>query len=645
MRRIRRFEISAAPPRLPDRVRRVAGWMSDWRLWGSRAAVSATVTWLVAAPLGLGLARALDLDPLTVGGAVFPVGVGAVLLAGCIALAAFRRTESVTGLYAGVYAGWLAFVVAAAIQGAPYGFGRLSGDLGRLVAFATRLETTWQSVDQIVPTVPSEYPPLYPWLLARAAVLADIPAWNLFKYSEPLLFSAAVLIGFLLWRRLVPAWAALLVAGFGPLLLPNPGKDFELAALVVFLPWALASFAHDAPAGMRLPWYIAGAIGGLTVLTYQGYLLFGALGLVALLSRGLLEPARRRPYLAHVARVAGLSFLLASWYVVPYVTRMLTAGGQRVSDSFLSAGIATDPVVLPFLEPTPLGVLQLVGLLGATAYAGRRWWAVPVLLLLAGTYAYQAYHLLQLATTGQTGFLHYANPLVGALLLGAGALTLAELAPAFAARARSAVGPRPEWIAVAAMAAALAWAGLASWDALMPAPHGLRDGVAVSGKLNLAAYAHAEPLSDGSPPPRAPSGRRLAAASRAGFPADQVAAEIQRRLGADASPVVLSYDQRLFTFHPLPGYVSPNRGSANSLQRWDDRAEAVRELASISDPVAFASAARRTPFGAVDVFVLREEAGAFRWHEVRFNPAAFAPPYFDLVRDLPNRTVVAIRRA
>jgi hypothetical protein len=297
--------------------------------------------------------------------------------------------------------------------------------------------------------------------------------------------------------------------------------------------------------------------------------------------------------------------------------------------------------VLPFLEPTPLGVLQLVGLLGAAAYAGRRWWAVPVLLLLAGTYAYQAYFLLRLAATGHTGFLHYANPLVGALLLGAGALTLAELVPALASRVRRAGWPRPRGgVAVVALAAALAWAGLALWDELMPAPHGLRDAEAVSGKRNTAAYAHAQRLPDGRPAPRAPKGVPVT-----GFPADQVAAQIRRRLGGDASPVVLSYDQRLFAFHPFAGYVSPYRTSANSLQRWDERAAAVRDLASISDPAAFARAAGSTPFGPVDVFVLREHAGAFGWMGIRFDPAAFAPTYFDVVRGLPNRTVVAIRGA
>ena len=68
---------------------------------------------------------------------------------------------------------------------------------------------TWHSSDGIVPSVPSNYPPLFPWLVGRTSALVHVPAWRLLGPAETITLSFAVIAGYMLWRRLVPGPIAL----------------------------------------------------------------------------------------------------------------------------------------------------------------------------------------------------------------------------------------------------------------------------------------------------------------------------------------------------------------------------------------------------------------------------------------------------
>jgi hypothetical protein len=115
-------------------------------------------------------------------------------------------------------------------------------------------------------------------------------------------------------------------------------------------------------------------------------------------------------------------------------------------------------------------------------------------------------------------------------------------------------------------------------------------------------------------------------------------------LGPDAAPRTLSYDERLFSYLPWPGYTTANRTSAGSLVRWDERRAALARLAAVTDPAAFAGASTRTAFGRIDLFVLRADGGAWTWGDVRFVPRQFDPAAFTAVPGLAGDTVVVIRR-
>ncbi len=172
----------------------------------------ALVVWLVCLPVAYGAVRLLRPgNPFELRTAMIPVAVGAVILAVTVVVARRGQAEVVSGLAAGLFAGWVAFTMRVALHGTPFGFGGLSGDAGRMAAMANRYVTTWRSSDGIVPTVPSHYPPLFPWVVGHTAALVHMPAWQLLGFSEAIAMSAAVVAGFALWRRLVAGPVALAV--------------------------------------------------------------------------------------------------------------------------------------------------------------------------------------------------------------------------------------------------------------------------------------------------------------------------------------------------------------------------------------------------------------------------------------------------
>ncbi|MGH3342932.1 MAG: arabinofuranosyltransferase [Carbonactinosporaceae bacterium] len=605
------------------------------------SSIAAVAAWLVATPLAVLLVRLLDLDPFTARGVVMPVAVGAVQAVAVVALAVRRRSELVVGAAAGLYAAWLALVLRQSLHGTPYGFLAIQmGDELRLATLANRFTVTLGSADAFVRGLPSEYPPLYPWLIARASVLLDRPAYTLMGDAEVLTLSTTVLVGFLLWRRLVPAPAALAVAALLPAVFGAPNKAYEVITLAVFAPWALATFVGLPRRSGGLHWLPAGVIGGLSVLTYVGYLMFGCLGLLALIGWAWLrtDAADRLAYLLYLLKVAVVATAVSGWYVLPLAYGYLTKTRNVVSDLWVNEDIPTEPLDLPFLDPTPLGMLQLAGLVGVLWFRKREWWAQPLLLLLLGTYAYWLLFLARMVLDGHTGFLVKTPRMVGALLLAAGVLTVLRAAPVIARRLAV---PPPRSLLVGAMTVLLMWAGMAQWVAWSPYPRGFEDLPADTPPIiNGSTVAHLQTLPDGSRPRYAPENL----ASLPTGPVLEVREAVQAWLPPGAQPVVLSDLKRLFVFVPWHGYVQMGEFSANSLTRWHDRHAELERLSGITDPERFARASARTRFGPIDVFVLTQTGGTWRWKDVAFDPDAFGSGWH-VTDDLPGPTVVAVRRS
>ncbi|WP_326561294.1 arabinofuranosyltransferase [Micromonospora sp. NBC_01796] len=594
--------------------RRVPGWLGN----GGTVAV---LTWLVATPVAILIPRLIDRNPFSAGASTIPLAAAFLLIIAVFVLALRWSGEAVAGMAAGLGAAWTVLMLRSALNGTPFGFAGLVGDMGRMSASAERYTTTIASSDTLVHGLPSEYPPFYAWLVGRASVVLDEPAWRLLADAEVLFSSLAVLAAFLMWRRLVGPWVAVAISALTLITWSDPRKAFEVLTLAIFVPWALEVFAR--PARRRMHWLPAGILGGFIVITYQAWMVYAAIGLIALIVIAWRTEPDRWAYLRRLGLIVLVSFVVASWYIVPFGWATLTKGGQSISDLYVSGSLNSD--LFPFLNVNPIGLLQLVGLVGLVWLWRSVWWARPLLLLIISAYGYRVLSMIRYVLTQHTGFMHYTARLYGILFTVAGILVIAHLAPIVLRRLR--LTP-PRLAGSALLAVVLAWTAAGFTSTWMPE----------SGS-KYAIMAHSEPLPGGGYPTYAPKEGR-----RPGFPITEVEQAVERELGPKAQPITLATDDRVFSFLPWPGFMDNDRTAGSTLSRWDDRLDEVEKLASTRDPAAFAAkAANVGEFGPIQVFVLSEQPDGWAWRSLRFTPDQFSTSDWTIV-ELPQNVVVAIRR-
>ncbi len=429
---------------------RTPGWLDD-RL----VAVIFAVVGIAAAAMIVPMVKA---DPVSIRGAAMPLGLGFGVFA--VLLFALHRWwgrfgPAMTGAVVGAYAGWVALVTKGALYGTVMSYGGNIGDAHRITAQATKYATSWGSTNVFLPNTPSDYPPLYTWLTGRASQALGEPAWQLMQNTEVLWLAATVVVAYVLWRRLVSAPVAAVIAMLTFAADNNPIKPYEVIALAVTVPWILATVGQ--PARGRLHWLPAGLVGGLIFLTYNGYVVFTGLGTLAIGWWAWRQSTDRRAYVAHLLKVALVAFVVASWYVVPYLWAILTRPhGSFGSDTFASTTISTDPLPLHFFDVNPAGALQLIGIAGLVFYYQKAWWARPMAALLAGTYAFFIVGAIRFVLTRHTMFYHYAIAAIAAIVmvaLTAGVLSVAEALQTFSAHRYA---PRVRWLVAVLTVATLA---------------------------------------------------------------------------------------------------------------------------------------------------------------------------------------------
>jgi hypothetical protein len=633
-----------APPRDPESAGDGTGGTGG-RLLSVSPSLAALIIWIVCLPVAFGLASLGPANPFLLRVAMVPVvlAIGGVIVVGI----ASRRlpADLASGIGAGLFGGWVAFTLRVALHGTPFGFDGLAGDAGRMADMANRYASTWHSADGIVSSVPSHYPPLFPWLVGRTSALINVPAWKLLGPAEAITLSFAVVAGYILWRKLLPGPLALAVTLPVLLCFSLPEKAYEILALSVFVPWAMATFG-DPPRG-RLHWLPAGLIGGLGVVLNWAFIIYGALGILALAVLTWRASPDRGRYVRHLVLTVIVALVVASWYLVPYLGWGFLHGSKQVDDLFQGGGIQDSPLL--FLTPSPIGVLELIGVIGLLWYRGRVSWGMPLLLLTASAYAYWLLGLAAFSLTGHTLLLQDTPRLIGPMLAAAGVLTIVHTAPRIARRIS--VRSVPAGLPVLALCLLVVWTAITAWQGWMPGgptPVGGLYQPAVSTAWNESTAAFATPLPDGSYVP--------VAAERgihdAWFPTDPVKKDVTSVLGASATPVTLSTAEELFAFVNWPGYIAVSMGAAGTNTNWPARYAALQKLSRITDPAAFDAASAHTAFGPVDVFILqRSSLTRWTWQPIdapypvlTFTPAQFSPHAFTVFTNLPGNLVVAVRQ-
>lgn len=637
--RIHRYCVERAGPAAGQDIaaETVPRRVSPTRALRTRAAgatgLHAIVVWLMAVPAALLLPAAVNLSPFTPRGSALPLVAGAAMLAGVLLAVRAGHGERLPGVAIGLFAGWVVFGMRTGLHGTPWGY--MDNDTLRLSAMAERYTRTLHSADGIVASVPSEYPPLFPLVVGRLALVLHTPAWRLLGLGEELFTSATVVSAFLLWRRMLPGWLAVAVTVALFAAFPQPAKPYEVMALNITIPWLLAAFA-DTP-GQRLRAAPAGVICGLLISLYWGYLLFTVFGSMAIVWRA----ARHAPSatLRRVAAVASIAVLVSAWYLVPYL-HWAADHGLQMTDRYQDPLISANP--FPFLAPTPIGALTAIGVVGLVWYRASVWWAEPLLCLTLGTYAFRFLAETQFIATGYTQVFQYTVHVVIATLAAAGVLTIARAAPSLANRLSL---PAPAGLATLAVAATFLWVGTSSWQAWMP---GLTlpgdapiDSVTTSGYR--ADLGFQMPLPNGTYPRYAPSGRVT------WFPTVPIVNDVHRVLDRSAAPTTLSWSETLFATQPWPGYIGVSANAAAGTEHWFSRVLELGRLARTHQPAAFAYASAHTPFGPINAFVLYREGRAWVWSAINghatihFSPSQFTSA-FTTFPDLPDDTVLAVRR-
>jgi Arabinofuranosyltransferase N terminal len=604
----------------------------------------ALLTWVACLPIAFAVVKFGGGDPFHLRTAMVPLVIAVAGVAAVGIAASWWSADLVSGVAAGLLGGWVAFTLRLALHGTPYGFDGLGGDAARMADMANRYASSWRSSDMIVPSVPSHYPPLFPWLVGRTSALVNVPAWRLLGPAEAITLSFAVVVGFVLWRLLVPGPLALALAL--PVLLSYslPEKAYEIVALAVLTPWVLATFGQPPRGRRRLHWLPAGLIGGLSIVLYWAFTIYAGLGIVALVVLTWRASTQRAQYVRHVALTVAVAVVVASWYLVPYLGWGLLHQSSQVDDLYQGGGISASP--LPFLAMTPLGVLELIGLAGLVWWRGRVWWGKPLLLLTGSAYAYWLICLVLFSVSGHTALLQDTPRVIEPLLAAAGVLSIVQASPGIVRRL--AVGTVPAGLPTVALCLLTLWTVVASWQAWMPGGPASSVGLfepAVTTAPNESTNAFTTALPDGIYPTFGPASLR-----QAWFPVDPIKADVESVLGPGASPVTLSSSEALFAFVNWPGYVAVSETAAGTNTDWPARYAALQRLSGVTDPAAFATASAQTAFGPIDVFILHAGSGHWTWtpvgvpNAVSFSPAQFSSPAFTVFTGLPGHLVVAVRQ-
>jgi hypothetical protein len=576
--------ITATPPR------KFAG------LWSPT--VIAVTVWLVGSPIAFVLPTLQRFDPMRIRSWAMVLAPLFLAVFAFVLLGLWRRTRHASWLAPTAAAGlavWTVFMLRVSLRGTPIPFGGLLGDSGRLTAAATRYASSPANADAWIPGLHAEYPPLFPWIIGRTAALLDIPAWRMVADFEILFASLTILVAFLLWQRLVPAWVALAITVVTFLPAGQPQKSYWTITLAVFVPWVLATFGRP-PKG-RWHWLPAGVLAGLIVLTYYGWMIWGAFGILALAIATWRSEPDRMAYIRYLLKIAGVTVVVASWYVVPYIVDSLTMPGQTVGD--LNPGYEMTTDVFSFLDGVPflpLALLQVVGFIGLVWLRRSAWWATPLLALVLSALLFRALFTAYFVLTEHSALAGYTPRLYGAALSIGGVLVLVHAIPGLLQRLE--LTP-PREVLVLVVALLVAWCGYNFSKDWMPGAGGRY--------TDYTQLALGEPRTDANVfysdyPAVKPS---------EWFPLDAIQSTVERQYGAAASAhVSLSADERLYAYLPWPGYAVNERGGAAARSRMDDRYAEIHKLATTKNPSAFTRAAQATAFGPIDVFVLRKgEAG------------------------------------
>ena len=602
---------------------------APWRRAATAAVpvILAVAAWAALAGGALLLRPRLGPQALDAGPQTLSLAVGVTLAVLLAAWAVWRPVgDRYAALALGLVAGWASFFVIVTLAGTPYGISGLSADCGRTTAMAERYTTTWASADPMIVGLPSQYPPLYFWLWGRASAGLGVQAWEVMGVWQGLALGAGVLATGLLWRttttwlRAAPAAAVGLGLLYGSASW-DPCKNHEGLSMLLAVPvfmlahLAVVSVARDG----RLRLGRAAAWGALVSICFLTYQLWVTYSLPVLLVVWLVVAFRARRVgrvLIHLLVAGAVAALVASWYVVPLALALRADPAARVDDPLMVLTSLITPPGLPAMS----GITFVAGLLGLVIVA-LRWPSSRAALFaaLAGaSLLVEAAGLWNVVRGGESLFSYKAAPWL-LVVLGTAVVVLPPQrwwqwsawrppsGPAIEADSGARLSSAQRRRVGAVVALALVLASVTQLWSIRRAPV-----VGVDTLASVYSKTHAKDRTAMAYLTALPNCGRVrglpgSIETLPCYPAEAIDRCLTDALGPAALPVLVAWSNQASVFRPNHLLLGLDATGGGPLEEWAQRYDWLATLPGISDPAAFARAARSGPFGPVDGFVLEDD--------------------------------------
>ncbi|MGB3483543.1 MAG: galactan 5-O-arabinofuranosyltransferase [Mycobacterium sp.] len=444
--------------------------------------------------------------------------------------------------------------------------------------------------------LPPYYPPGWFWLGGRAADIAGMPAWEMYKPWAITSIAIAVALAFVLWTRLIEFTKALIVTtATAAVTLAYASPEPYAAMITMLLPpvlilaWsglrgAVRTSDEDeaGPSGTG-GWAALVGVGIFLGVTATFYTLLLGLAAMTVTVMAVVLAVSRRSFepLLRLTLVAAISVAIALITWLPFLLRTMLEplSGTGSAMHYLPADGAV--LTFPMLQFNLLGALCMLGAIWLIVRARS---SVRAGALMIGMLTIYLWSLLSMLTTlaGTTLLSFRLQPTLTVLLTTAGVFAFLEISVAAAARWGRKLLP---------VAAAIGLAGGMAFS--QDIPDVLRPDLAV---------AYTDTDGHGERGDRRPPG------------AEQYYAEIdsiiRERTGRPRDEtVVLTADYSFLSYYPYFGFQGLTSHYANPLAQFDARAAEIESWAVLERSDEFLAALDDLPWEPPTVFLMRHGAG------------------------------------
>lgn len=267
----------------------------------------------------------------------------------------------------------IAFLFTVLFHGTPFGLNSYFGDQHYILAAITKYRYTASWVDFSYAHLVSYYPPLYFYVLGRAAWLLHIPAYHMFKLGFLFVALVGPAVLFHVWSPLIGKRAALLLTVLLFLMFPQEllYKTYEFLTAAVVLPWWLIfgegriEWLWQSRRRRILSFAVGGILGAVIFQTYYYWFFLIVVYLaVSFILNVIFGHETVRASLCNTWRKVGLLALVvlfSAYYWLPLVCQLVTVGYQNYQNRWLSRSMMNIDV---FYQLSGLDLVSLLLLIG-----------------------------------------------------------------------------------------------------------------------------------------------------------------------------------------------------------------------------------------------------------------------------------------